>query len=61
MLDEMVDFDEEMIVSLDVLIRKKERVIEDYNKEVKVKTFSIRECVWKVTLLMDRKNRALGN
>lgn len=60
MLDEMVDFDQERVAVLDVLIRQKEQVAKAYNKKVKVKTFSIRDLIWKVILHMDRRDKTLG-
>lgn len=45
MLDEMVNFDEERLAVLDVLIRQKKRVTKAYNKKVKVKTFSIGDLI----------------
>lgn len=59
MLDEMVDLDEERLTMLDVLIRKKERIVKAYNKKVKIKTFSVGDYVWKVNLHMDQRDRAL--
>lgn len=56
MLDELVDLDEE----LELLKRKKKRIEISYNKRMKVKSFSLEDLVWKVILLMDQKDRALG-
>lgn len=60
MLDEMAKLDEKRLASLDVLIRKKERVVKPYNKKVNVNTFSVKDYVWKVILPMDRRDKALG-
>lgn len=60
MLDELVNLDGERLVALDVLIRQKGRVSRAYNKKVKVKTFSIGDCVWKVSLNMDKKDKSLA-
>lgn len=46
MLDELVDLDEEILSTLDVLIRQKERVAKAHNKKVKAKTFSLGDSVW---------------
>ncbi|XP_050897077.1 uncharacterized protein LOC127103879 [Lathyrus oleraceus] len=60
MINELVDLDEERLHALEVLRRQKERVAREYNKRVKGKTFTMNDLVWKVILLMDRKNKALG-
>ncbi|XP_050888767.1 uncharacterized protein LOC127093919 [Lathyrus oleraceus] len=60
MLDELVDLDEERLNAFELLKRQKKRVENSYNKKVKVKTFSPEDLVWKVILLMDRKDWALG-
>lgn len=60
MLDELVDLDEERLATLDVLIRKKERVAKAYNKKVKVKKFSTGDCVCKFILPMDKNDKTLG-
>lgn len=59
MLDEIVDLDEERLAALGVLIRQKERVIKAYNEKVKIKTFSVRDYVWKVILPMDQQYKTL--
>lgn len=41
-------------------MRQKERVAKAYNKKVKIKTFKLGDLVWKVIMLMDKKDRALG-
>ncbi|XP_050875885.1 uncharacterized protein LOC127079541 [Lathyrus oleraceus] len=60
MMNELVDLDEERLHALEVLRRQKERVARAYNKRVKGKTFTMNDLVWKVILLMDRKNKTLG-
>lgn len=60
MIDELVDLDEERLKALELLRRQKKRVEKAYNKKVKIKTFSNGDLVWKVILLMDRKDRMLG-
>lgn len=57
MLDEVVDLEEERLITLDVLIREKERVTKAYNKNVKVKTFSTGDCIWKAIFLCIKKIR----
>ena len=59
-LVELVNLDEERLMSLDGLTRQKERVAKAYNKKVKLKLFAQGDLVWKVILPMDKKNRVLG-
>jgi len=59
-LDELVDLDEERLMTLDVLTWQKERVAKAYNKKVKSKLCAQGDLVWKVILPMDNKNRVLG-
>ena len=59
-LDELIDLDEERLMALEVLTKKKERVEKAYNKKVKSKLFAQGDLVWKVILPMDKKNRILG-
>jgi len=58
-LDELVDLDEERLMTLEVLTRQKERVEKAYNKKVKSMLFAQGDLVWKVILPMDKKNRVL--
>lgn len=60
MLDEVVDLDEERSNAFELLKRRKKRVERAYNKRVKVKSFFIRDLVWKVILPIDKRNRTLG-
>ncbi|XP_050890197.1 uncharacterized protein LOC127095567 [Lathyrus oleraceus] len=60
MKDELVDLDEERILALDSLRRKKEKVSGAYNKKVKGKMFAVDDLVWRVILPMDRNDRVLG-
>jgi hypothetical protein len=60
MIDEMVDLDEERMMTLETLVRQKERVAKAYNKKVKPKSFCIGDFVWKVLLPMDKKDKVLG-
>lgn len=60
MFDEIVDLDEEILASLDMLIRMKERVARACNKKPKIKTFTVGDYVWKVILLMDQNDRTFG-
>lgn len=57
MMDDLVNLDEEMLVSLDVLIIKKERVANAYNKKVKSKVFSVGDYAWKVILPMPQRDK----
>lgn len=57
---ELVDLNEEMLTTLDVLIRQKEFVAKSYNKKVKSNFFPIEDYVWKAILLMDRRDKTLG-
>lgn len=59
MMEDLVNLDEEMLVSLDVLIIKKERVAKAYNKKVKSKVFSVGDYAWKVILPMAQRDKAL--
>lgn len=52
--------DEEIMIALDMLIYKNERVSKAYNKKVKHKAFLVDELVWKVILPMDKKDIILG-
>ncbi|XP_050897836.1 uncharacterized protein LOC127104712 [Lathyrus oleraceus] len=60
MLYELVDLDEEKLSAFELLKRQKKRVEKSYNKRVKVKLFSTGDLVWKVSLPIDRKDRAFG-
>ncbi|XP_050901851.1 uncharacterized protein LOC127108429 [Lathyrus oleraceus] len=60
MLSELVDLDEERLNALELLKRQKRRVEKTYNKKVKVKSFLNEDLVWKVILLMDRRDMTLG-
>ncbi|XP_050897750.1 uncharacterized protein LOC127104611 [Lathyrus oleraceus] len=60
MVDDLVDLDEERLVSLNVLIRQKKRVAKAYNKKVKSKVFTADGYIWKVILPTDRRDKALG-
>ncbi|XP_050883612.1 uncharacterized protein LOC127086841 [Lathyrus oleraceus] len=60
MTDELVDVDEERMLSLDSLQRQKEKVSRAYNKRVKGKVFTIADLVWRVILPMDRNDKMLG-
>lgn len=57
---ELVELDDERLVALDVLMRKKERVVKAYNKKVKPETFNLGDLVWKVILPLDKKDITLG-
>ncbi|XP_058726084.1 uncharacterized protein LOC131597401 [Vicia villosa] len=60
MTDELVDLDEERMLALDSLRRRKEKVARAYNKKVRNKVFAINDLVWKVIFPMDRNDRFLG-
>ncbi|XP_058733528.1 uncharacterized protein LOC131605155 [Vicia villosa] len=60
MTDELIDLDEERMLSLDSLRRRKDKVARAYNKKVRNKVFVINDLIWKVILLMDRNDRFLG-
>ena len=60
MTDELVDLDEERMLALDLVSKKKERVARAYNKKVKGKVFVVNDFVWKVILPMDINDRVLG-
>lgn len=60
MFDELVDFDEERLAVVEMLVRQKERVAKVYNIKVREKTFTVDDYVWKVILPMDLRDRTLG-
>src|ERR1051325_1855617 len=60
MTDELVDLDEERMLALDALRRKKDRMAKAYNKKVKDMVFHVDDSVWKVILPMDRNDRVMG-
>lgn len=60
MFDELADIDEKRLVAVEMLTRQKERVTKVYNRKIKGKTFIDNDYVWKVILLMDRRDRTLG-
>ena len=59
-MDELVDLDEERLLSLDALMRQKKKISETYNKKVKSKVFSVGDYVWKFILPIDKKDMSLG-
>lgn len=59
-MDELVDLDKERLLTLDAFMRKKKRIVENCNKKVKSKVFSIGDYVWKVILPSDKKDMTLG-
>lgn len=59
-MDELVGLNEERLLALDALIRKKKKIFETYNKKVKSKVFFVEDYVWKVILHVDNKDMALG-
>lgn len=46
MMNELVDLDEEILLILDALMRKKKIIAKTYNKKVKFKVFYIEDYVW---------------
>ncbi|KAL1321631.1 hypothetical protein AAHE18_14G141100 [Arachis hypogaea] len=60
MFDELNELDSERILSLENMIRQKESVARNYNRQIKEKCFSVGELVLKVILLMEKKSRILG-
>lgn len=60
MLDELVNFDEEGLVALVVLIRQKAWIAKSYNKKFKSKTFAVGDYVRKVILPINRMDKTLG-
>lgn len=53
--DELVELDEKRLNALDLMIRQKEKIA-----QVKSKSLSVGDLVWKVIFPMDKKNRAYG-
>lgn len=59
-LEELVDLDEDILASLNVLIIQKEQIAKEYNNIVKLTKFVIGDYICKFILPMDQKDRTLG-
>jgi hypothetical protein len=60
MIAEMDDLDEAQVATLNSIILQKQRVIKNYNRRVRPKTFAIGDLVWKVILPFGTKDSYLG-
>ncbi|XP_057723409.1 uncharacterized protein LOC130939313 [Arachis stenosperma] len=60
MYDELNDLDLDRVLALENMIRQKENAVQNYNRRIKEKCFSIGELVLKVVLPMEKKLRFLG-
>ncbi|XP_016192697.1 uncharacterized protein LOC107633603 [Arachis ipaensis] len=60
MYDELNDLDSERVLALENMIRQKESVARNYNRQIKEKFFSIGELILKVILPIEKKSRFLG-
>jgi hypothetical protein len=60
MIAEMDDLDEAQVAALNSIILQKQRVIKNYNRKVRPKTFAIGDLVWKVILPFGTKDSYLG-
>ena len=60
MMAEMDDLDEAQVAALNSIILHKQRVIKNYNRRVRPKTFAIGDLVWKVILPFGTKDPYLG-
>jgi hypothetical protein len=60
MMAEMDDLDEAQVAALNSIILQKQKVIKNYNRRVRPKTFVIGDLVWKVILPLRTKDPYLG-
>ena len=60
MMAEMDDLDEAQVAVLNSIILQKQKVIKNYNRRVRPKTFAIGDLVWKVILPLGTKDPYLG-
>ena len=60
MYNELNTLDEEHLISIENIIRQKEKVVKHYNKKLRKKSFRIGDLIWKVILLMDLKSKVLS-
>ena len=60
MMVEMDDLDETQVAALNSIILQKQRVVKNYNRRVRPKTFTIGDLVWKVILPFGTKDSYLG-
>jgi hypothetical protein len=60
MMAEMDDLDEAQVAALNSIILQKQKVIKNYNRRVRPKTFAIADLVWKVILPLRTKDPYLG-
>jgi hypothetical protein len=60
MMAEIDDLDEAHVAALNSIILQKQKVIKNYNRRVRPKTFAIGDLVWKVILPLRTKDPYLG-
>ena len=60
MMAEMDELDEAQVAALNSIILQKQRVIKNYNRRVRPKTFAVGDLVWKVILPLGTKDPHLG-
>jgi hypothetical protein len=60
MMSEMDDLDKAQVAALNSIILQKQRVIKNYNRMVRPKTFAVGDLVWKVILSLGTKDPYLG-
>ena len=56
MIAKMDDLDEAQVATLNSIILQKQKVIKNYNRRVRPKTFAIGDLVWKVILPLGAKD-----
>ena len=56
MIAKMDDLDEAQVATLNSIILQKQKVIKNYNRRVRPKTFAIGDLVWKVILPLGTKD-----
>ena len=56
MIAKMDDLDEAQVATLNSIILQKQKVIKNYNRRVRRKTFAIGDLVWKVILPLGTKD-----
>ena len=60
MMEEMDDLDEAQVKALNSIILQKQKIIKNYNRRVRPKTFAVGDLVWKVILPLGTKDPYLG-
>ena len=60
MMAEIDDLDEAQVATLNSIILQKQKIIKNYNRRVRPKTFAVGDLVWKVILPLGTKDPYLG-